>query len=292
MGGYIEVSGRKTNYTRRKETIMSIVTREKLLEAGVQFGHQTKRWNPKMRKYIFGQRNGIHIIDLQKSIRKLDEAYNYVKELSANGGKILFVGTKKQAKQAIEDGALKTNSPYVTERWLGGNLTNFKTIKSSIKKLIDLENKAKSGELKLLTKKEQMLIEKEKDRLDRNLGGIRNMYKLPDAIFVSDIITNKIAVDEAVKLNIPVIAICDSNSDPEKINYIIPGNDDATKSITLITNIIVQAILDGRKPHSGTTKPLKDDNEIESKPTKIDQPVIVKLTEVPVVAEATEAKAA
>ncbi|MDQ7983102.1 MAG: 30S ribosomal protein S2 [Spiroplasma sp.] len=269
---------------------MSIVTREKLLEAGVQFGHQTKRWNPKMRKYIFGQRNGIHIIDLQKSIRKLDEAYSYVKELSANGGKILFVGTKKQAKQAIEDGALKTNSPYVTERWLGGNLTNFKTIKSSIKKLIDLENKAKSGELKLLTKKEQMLIEKEKDRLDRNLGGIRNMYKLPDAVFVSDIITNKIAVDEAVKLNIPVIAICDSNSDPEKINYIIPGNDDATKSITLITNIIVQAILDGRKSHSGPTKTNKDEsenvNEVNSQ--KVDQPVIVKLSEVATVTEVVE----
>ncbi|MCL8209664.1 30S ribosomal protein S2 [Spiroplasma attinicola] len=261
---------------------MSIVTREKLLEAGVQFGHQTKRWNPKMRKYIFGQRNGIHIIDLQKSIRKLDEAYNYVKELSANGGKILFVGTKKQAKQAIEDGALKTNSPYVTERWLGGNLTNFKTIKSSIKKLIDLENKAKSGELKLLTKKEQMLLEKERNRLDKNLGGIRNMYKLPDAVFVSDIITNKIAVEEAVKLNIPVIAICDSNSDPEKINYIIPGNDDATKSITLITNIIVQAILDGRKPHSGTTKITKENSEDETnapKTEKTDQAVIVKLAE-------------
>lgn len=262
---------------------MSIVTREKLLEAGVQFGHQTKRWNPKMRKYIFGQRNGIHIIDLQKTIRKLDEAYNYVKELSANGGKILFVGTKKQAKQAIEDGALKTNSPYVTERWLGGNLTNFKTIKSSIKKLIDLENKAKSGELKLLTKKEQMLLEKERNRLDKNLGGIRNMYKLPDAVFVSDIITNKIAVDEAVKLNIPVIAICDSNSDPEKINYIIPGNDDATKSITLITNIIVQAILDGRKPHSGTTKISNENSESETKEPKTeknDQAVIVKLAEV------------
>lgn len=239
---------------------MSIVTREKLLEAGVQFGHQTKRWNPKMRKYIFNQRNGIHIIDLQKTMRKLDEAYNFVKEVSANGGKILFVGTKKQAKQAIQDGALKTNSPYVTERWLGGNLTNFKTIKTSIKKLIDLENKEKSGELKLLTKKEQMLIAKEKERLDKNLGGIRNMYKLPDAVYVSDIITNKIAVQEAVKLGIPVIAICDSNSDPDNISYIIPGNDDATKSITLITNIIVQAILDGRKP-SGAQTPTEPTKE-------------------------------
>ena len=227
---------------------MSVITREKLLEAGVQFGHQPKRWNPKMRKYIFGQRNGIHIIDLQKTIRKLDEAYAYIKEVSANGGKILFVGTKKQAKQAIQDGALKTNSPYVSERWLGGNLTNFKTINSSIKKLIDIENKEKSGELKLLTKKEQMLIAKEKERLDKNLGGIRNMYKLPEAIFVSDIITNKIAVQEAQKLGIPIIAICDSNSDPDGINYIIPGNDDATKSITLITNIVAQGILDGKKP--------------------------------------------
>lgn len=246
---------------------MSVVTREKLLEAGVQFGHQTKRWNPKMRKYIFGERNGIHIIDLQKSIRKIDEAYNFVKEVSANGGKVLFVGTKKQAKQAIQEAALKTNSPYVTERWLGGNLTNFKTIKTSIKKLIDIENKEKSGELGLLTKKEQMLINKEKDRLERNLGGIRNMYKLPEIVFVSDIITNKIAVDEAVKLGIKVVAICDSNSDPINIDYIIPGNDDATKSVTLITNIIAQAITEGKKVNSKVyeeeKQPLVEDKKEE-----------------------------
>lgn len=256
---------------------MSVVTREKLLEAGVQFGHQTKRWNPKMRKYIFGERNGIHIIDLQKSIRKIDEAYDFVKELSANGGKVLFVGTKKQAKQAIEDAALKTNSPYVVERWLGGNLTNFKTIKTSIKKLIDIENKEKSGELKLLTKKEQLLINKEKDRLNRNLGGIRNMYKLPEAIFVSDILTNKIAVEEALKLGIKIIAICDSNSDPDNIDYIIPGNDDATKSITLITNIMAQAILEGKKTNSkvyketeiALDKPEKEEKAEKSKEVEV-----------------------
>ncbi|WP_338962568.1 MULTISPECIES: 30S ribosomal protein S2 [unclassified Spiroplasma] len=236
---------------------MSVVTREQLLEAGVQFGHQTKRWDPKMRKYIFGQRNGIHIIDLQKSMRKLDEACHFVKETSENGGKVLFVGTKKQAKEAVQELAISCNSPYVTERWLGGNLTNFKTIKSSIKKLIDIENKEKSGEIKLLTKKEQMLVIKEKARLERNLGGIRNMYKLPEAIFVTDTITNKIAVEEAVKLGIKIIAICDSNSNPDNIDYIIPGNDDATKSITLITKKIAEAINEGQ-----SVKPVIDKKEI------------------------------
>lgn len=225
---------------------MSIVTREQLLEAGVQFGHQTKRWNPKMRKYIFGQRNAIHIIDLQKSMRKLDEAYKFVKEVSENGGKVLFVGTKKQAKDAVKELAISCNSPYVTERWLGGLLTNFKTIKTSIKSLIDIENKEKSGEIKLLTKKEQILVAKEKDRLERNLGGIRNMYKIPEAIFITDTIANNIAVQEAKVLGIKVVAICDSNSDPDGIDYIIPGNDDATKSITLITSKIAAAILEGQ----------------------------------------------
>lgn len=236
---------------------MSVVTREQLLEAGVQFGHQTKRWDPKMLKYIFGQRNGIHIIDLQKSMRKLDEAYRFVKEVSENGGKVLFVGTKKQAKEAVKELAISCNSPYVTERWLGGNLTNFKTIKSSIKKLIDIENKEKSGEIKLLTKKEQMLIIKEKACLERNIGGIRNMYKLPEAIFVTDTITNKIAVEEAAKLGIKIIAICDSNSNPDRIDYIIPGNDDATKSITLITKKIAEAINEGQ-----SVKPVIEKKEV------------------------------
>lgn len=235
---------------------MSIVTREQLLEAGVQFGHQTKRWNPKMRKYIFGQRNAIHIIDLQKSMRKLDEAYKFVKEISETCGKVLFVGTKKQAKDAVKELAISCNSPYVTERWLGGLLTNFKTIKTSIKSLIDIENKEKSGEIKLLTKKEQILIAKEKDRLERNLGGIRNMYKIPEAIFITDTIANNIAVKEAKVLGIKVIAICDSNSDPDGIDFIIPGNDDATKSITLITSKIAAAILEGQ-----SIKPVVDKKE-------------------------------
>jgi len=235
---------------------MSIVTREQLLEAGVQFGHQTKRWDPRMRKYIFGQRNGIHIIDLQKSMYKLDEAYRFVKETTVNGGKVLFVGTKKQARDAVKEFAISCTSPYVTERWLGGNLTNFKTIKTSIKKLIDIENKEKSGEIKLLTKKEQILIMKEKARLERNLGGIRNMYKVPEVIFVTDTITNQIAVEEAKKLGIKIVAICDSNSNPDGIDFIIPGNDDATKSITLITSKIAAAILEGQ-----SVKPLIDKKE-------------------------------
>lgn len=235
---------------------MSVVTREQLLEAGVQFGHQTKRWDPRMRKYIFGQRNGIHIIDLQKSMYKLDEAYHFVKETTENGGKVLFVGTKKQARDAVKEFAISCNSPYVTERWLGGNLTNFKTIKTSIKKLIDIENKEKSGEIKLLTKKEQILIIKEKARLERNLGGIRNMYKVPEVIFVTDTITNQIAVEEAKKLGIKIVAICDSNSNPDGIDFIIPGNDDATKSITLITSKIAAAILKGQ-----SVKPVVDKKE-------------------------------
>lgn len=241
---------------------MSIVTREQLLEAGVQFGHQTKRWNPKMRKYIFGQRNAIHIIDLQKSMRKLDEAYKFVREVSENGGKVLFVGTKKQAKDAVKELAISCNSPYVTERWLGGLLTNFKTIKTSIKSLIDIENKEKSGEIKLLTKKEQILVAKEKDRLERNLGGIRNMYKIPEAIFITDTIANNIAVQEAKVLGIKVVAICDSNSDPDGIDYIIPGNDDATKSITLITSKIAAAILEGQ-----SIKPVVDKKEVVTETT-------------------------
>jgi len=234
---------------------MPIVIREQLLEAGVQFGHPTKRWNPKMRKYLFTQRNYIHIIDLIKTMRKLEEAYRFIKEVSENGGKVLFVGTKKQARQSVEELAIKANSPYVVERWLGGNLTNFKTIKLSIKKLIDIENKEKSGEIKLLTKKEQLLIAKEKERLNRNLGGIRNMYKLPEAIFVTDTITNKIAIDEAHKLGIKIVAICDSNSDPDKVDFVIPGNDDANKSIYLITKIIANAVLEGQN------KPIVDKQE-------------------------------
>lgn len=241
---------------------MSIVTREQLLEAGVQFGHQTKRWNPKMRKYIFGQRNAIHIIDLQKSMRKLDEAYKFVREVSENGGKVLFVGTKKQAKDAVKELAISCNSPYVTERWLGGLLTNFKTIKTSIKSLIDIENKEKSGEIKLLTKKEQILVATEKDRLERNLGGIRSMYKIPEAIFITDTIANNIAVQEAKVLGIKVVAICDSNSDPDGIDYIIPGNDDATKSITLITSKIAAAILEGQ-----SIKPIVDKKELVTETT-------------------------
>lgn len=245
---------------------MSVVTREQLLEAGVQFGHQTRKWDPKMRKYVFGQRNGIHIIDLQKSMRKLDEAYHFAKETSENGGKILFVGTKKQAKEAVKELAISCNSPYVTERWLGGNLTNFKTIKSNIKKLIDIENKEKSGEIKFLTKKEQMLLIKEKARLERNLGGIRNMYKLPEAVFITDTITNKIAVEEAAKLGIKIIAICDSNSNPDGIDYIIPGNDDATKSITLITKKIAEAVNEGQ-----SIKPSSDKKEAIEKTTNINE---------------------
>ncbi len=226
---------------------MSIVSMKKLLEAGVHFGHQTRRWNPKMAEYIFTERNGIYIIDLQKTSDKVDEAYNFVKEVVANGEDILFVGTKKQAQESIKTEALRCGMHYVSQRWLGGMLTNYETIRKRIDRLNSLRVMEEDGTFDLLTKKEVIKLKHETERLEKFLGGIKNMNKLPGALFVVDPRKEKIAVEEARKLYIPVVAIVDTNCDPDEIDYVIPGNDDAIRAVKLLTAIMADAVLEGRQ---------------------------------------------
>ena len=221
------------------------VSMKQLLEAGVHFGHQTRRWNPKMAAYIFGERNGIHIIDLQKTVKKLKEAYQYVKELSASGETVVFVGTKKQAQDAIKEEAERCGMYYVNYRWLGGMLTNFTTIKKSIGYLKELES-ISDQEMAKRSKKEQAILGKDKEKLQRSLGGIKNLNKLPGAIFVIDTKKEHIAVQEARKLGIKVIAVVDTNCDPEEIDVVVPGNDDAIRAVKLMTSVMASAILEGR----------------------------------------------
>jgi len=232
--------------------IMELV--KKLLEAGVHFGHQTKRWNPKMKKFIFGARGGIYIIDLEKTADCLNLARDFARDIAAKGGRFLFVGTKKQAQDVIREEATRCGMFYVNNRWMGGLLTNFETIKKSIRKLQDIERMEKDGTFERLTKKEVALLNKEKERLLNDLGGIREMTQAPDAMFVVDVKNEDIAVKEAVRLKIPVIAMIDTNSDPDLINQPIPANDDAVKSIKLITSLLVDSILEGRKEFVGTEK--------------------------------------
>lgn len=226
---------------------MAIIAMKQLLEAGVHFGHQTRRWNPKMKPYIFTERNGIYIIDLQKTVRKLEETYNYVKELSQNGGTMLFVGTKKQAQDTIRDEAIRCGMFYVNHRWLGGTLTNFKTMKSRIQRLDELEKMETNGSFDVLPKKEVLQLRKEKEKLERFLGGIRGMKNLPSAIWVIDPRKERIAVAEARKLGIPVVAIVDTNCDPDEVDQLIPGNDDAIRAVRLITAKMADAIIEGRE---------------------------------------------
>ncbi len=216
-----------------------------LLEAGIHFGHHTRRWNPKMEEFIFGERNKIHIIDLEKTVPMLYNALEVIHEIAKKGGKVLFVGTKNSASEIIASSALNCGQFYVNHRWLGGMLTNWETVSKSIKRLKELESKIESGEINSLTKKEKLNIERTKDKLELNLGGIKNMANLPDAMFIIDINKEAIAVQEAKKLNIPVIAICDTNTDPNNIDYPIPGNDDAVRSISLYCDLIGSAILSG-----------------------------------------------
>ena len=232
---------------RKDDKEMSVVTIKQLLEAGVHFGHQTKRWCPKMAEYIFTERNGIYIIDLQKTVKKFDEAYMYVRETSAQGGNVLFVGTKKQAADAIREEALRCGQFYVNVRWPGGMLTNFKTIKKSIARLNSLNKMQEDGTFDLLPKKEVAAHIKEINDLEKNLGGIKNMNGLPDAVFIVDPRKEKNAVAEAKKLGIPVIAIVDTNCDPDDADYIIPGNDDAIRAIKLISSVIADAVLEGKQ---------------------------------------------
>ncbi len=226
---------------------MAVVSMKQLLEAGVHFGHQTRRWNPKMAEYIFTERNGIYIIDLQKTVKKVEEAYMFVRNIVAEGGTILFVGTKKQAQDSIKEEALRCEMHYVNVRWLGGMLTNFKTIKKSIQKLRNLEKMAEDGTFDSLTKKEVASIQKEIADLEKNLGGIKDMKDIPDAIFIVDPKKEKTAVEEARKLGIPIVSIVDTNCDPDEIDYVIPGNDDAIRAIKLISAALADAVLEAKQ---------------------------------------------
>ena len=229
---------------------MSIVSIKQLLEAGVHFGHHTRRWNPKMQEYIFTERNGIYIIDLQKTIKKFEEAYMFVRDTSAEGGHILFVGTKKQAADAIREEALRCGQYFVNVRWLGGMLTNYKTIKTSINRLKSLEKMQEDGTFDMLPKKEVAALQKEMGILERNLGGIKEMPGLPSAIFIVDPRKEHNAVLEAKKLGIPVVAIVDTNCDPDDADYVIPGNDDAIRAIRLISSVLADAVIEGRQGES------------------------------------------
>ena len=226
---------------------MSVVSMKQLLEAGVHFGHQTRRWNPKMKEYIFAERNGIHIIDLQKTVGMIDDAYNYVKSIADENGEILFVGTKRQAQDAVKEEAVRCEMPYVDARWLGGMLTNFSTIKNRIKRLEQLEKMKEDGTFDMLPKKETAKLELEIEKLDKFLGGIRNMRRIPKAMFIVDPKRERIAVSEAKKLNIPIVAITDTNCDPDEVDYIIPGNDDAIRAIKLIAHAMSDAVLEAKQ---------------------------------------------
>ena len=226
---------------------MGVVSMKQLLEAGVHFGHQTRRWNPKMARYIFTERNGIYIIDLQKTVKKLEEAYAFVKEVSANGDNVLFVGTKKQAGDSVKEEAERAGAHYVNARWLGGMMTNFKTIRRRIQRLEQLRKMQEDGTFERLPKKEVIKLELEIEKLEKYLGGIKTMEKLPGALFIVDPRKERIAVAEAKKLGIPIVAIVDTNCDPDEIDYVIPGNDDAIRAVKLIASPMADAIIEGRQ---------------------------------------------
>ena len=226
---------------------MSVITMKGLLEAGVHFGHQTRRWNPKMAQYIFTERNGIYIIDLQKTVKKVEEAYDFMKEVIADGGEVLFVGTKKQAQEAIQNEALRCNMHFINQRWLGGMLTNYKTIRKRIDRLHELAKMEEDGIFDLLPKKEVIQLKHEAERLEKFLGGIKNMTRVPDVLFIVDPRKERIAVKEAQILGIPVVGIVDTNCDPDEVDYVIPGNDDAIRAVKLLTETIANAVLEGKQ---------------------------------------------
>lgn len=226
---------------------MSVISMKQLLEAGVHFGHQTRRWNPKMAQYIFTERNGIYIIDLQKTVKKMEEAYEFVKNASVEGKEVLFVGTKKQAQDSVKEEAIRCSMHYVSERWLGGMLTNFGTIRTRINRLAELRKMEEDGTFSLLPKKEVIKLRHEMEKLEKNLGGIKNMERVPDVLFVVDPRKEKNAVSEAKILGIPVVGIVDTNCDPEEVDYVIPGNDDAIRAVKLIASKIADAVIEGRQ---------------------------------------------
>lgn len=251
---------------------MAQVTMKEMLDAGVHFGHQTQRWNPKMKPYVYTARGGIHIIDLQKTVVRANKAAEFVKEIAANGGRLIFVGTKKQAIEPIQEAAAKCGQYYVTKRWLGGMMTNFETIKSSIDRLRKIDTMKEKGEFNYLTKKERAKLEKEYLRLTEFLAGIRDMKEMPSAMFVVDLPKEHIAVAEAKRLGIPVVAIADTNSDPESIEYAIPGNDDAIRSIKLFANLVADAYLEGAKEWENTLRTMTDKQSDVAKEAKEEAP--------------------
>ncbi len=240
---------------------MAVVSMKQLLEAGVHFGHQTRRWNPKMGRYIFTERNGIYIIDLQKTVKELEIAYNFVNKVAADGGDILFVGTKKQAGESVKEEAIRCNMHYVNARWLGGMMTNFKTIRTRINRLDQLHKMKEDGTFDLLPKKEVIKLNLEIDKLEKFLGGIKNMNKLPAALFIVDPKKERIAVAEAKKLGIPIVAIVDTNCDPDEIDYVIPGNDDAIRAVKLISSVIANAVLEAKQGSEAEEKTEFSDND-------------------------------
>jgi small subunit ribosomal protein S2 len=245
---------------------VAVVTMNQLLEAGVHFGHQTRRWNPKMKRFIHGERSGIYIIDLKQTLTRIETSYSFVRDLVAGGGNVLFVGTKKQAQDSIESYAERCNMPYINQRWLGGMLTNFETIAKRVGKMKEYERMRDSGELDAMPKKEALMISRELEKLSRNLKGMRNMTRLPDAVFVLDTKKEQIAVTEANKLGIPVIAVVDTNCDPDVIDYLIPGNDDAIRSGEIMARIISDAVMEGRfiaSKRGGSAPPRSETEEAE-----------------------------
>lgn len=249
---------------------MAVVAMKQLLEAGVHFGHQTRRWDPKMAEYIFQARNGIHIIDLQKTSKKLDEAYAFLKEQAEEGKTVLFVGTKKQAQECMKEAAIKSGMYYVDQRWLGGMLTNFETMRARVQRLKDLETMAEDGTFDVLPKKEVILLKKEMEKLERNLGGVKEMDKLPGVIFLVDPKKERIAILEARKLNIPVIGLVDTNSNPEDVDYAIPGNDDAIRAVKLIADVMANAIIEGKQGESFESE-IFTEEAVEEEPVSMEE---------------------
>jgi len=243
-----------------------VVTRRELLEAGIHFGHQTRRWNPKMGRYLYGERSGIYIIDLEKSLDGLEETYRFVRDLGRRGGIVLFVGTKKQAQEVVSSEAGRVGMPFVNTRWLGGMLTNFQTVSRRLLRLRELREMERSGAFEFLPKKEVLKLRHEKEKLERNLGGMQNLERLPDAVYVIDTKKEHIAVAEARKLGIPVIAIVDTNADPDEVDYVIPGNDDAIRSVALVTRIIADALEEGRREGRQALVTRKDEPEFQPEP--------------------------
>ena len=244
---------------------MSVVAMKQLLEAGVHFGHQTRRWDPRMAEYIFQARNGIHIIDLQKTSKKLDDAYEFVRAQAEEGKNILFVGTKKQAQECVKEAAEKCGMFYINERWLGGTLTNFPTIRTRVERLTELERMEEDGTFDILPKKEVALLRKEMDKLNKNLGGIKEMTEIPDVMFIVDPKKEHIAILEAKKLDIPVVGLIDTNCNPNDVDYVIPGNDDAIRAVKLMTDVMANAVIEGRQGESfDTTEMPQEDNEEKS----------------------------